>query len=116
MRDSITVITLTRGRPQLLSRAIESVQKQVYGGSILHLVLIDDCLTTLNVFSRAINRNKGIAWQFMSREPGEKTGPARLAKLRNYGINIADTEWVSFLDDDNEFEPDHLSSLVACAK
>jgi GT2 family glycosyltransferase len=38
--------------------------------------------------------------------------PARLAHARAVGVRHAATDLVAFLDDDNEFEPDHIGSLV----
>ena len=34
------------------------------------------------------------------------------AATRQHGLDRVDTEWVSFLDDDDELEPDHLQSLL----
>ena len=41
----ITVITVTKNRPNLLIRAIETVKKQTYP-NIKHLIIIDECLKT----------------------------------------------------------------------
>lgn len=38
------------------------------------------------------------------------------AETRNAALRAAKTEWVAFLDDDDEFFPDHLESLVAHQK
>lgn len=34
---------------------------------------------------------------------------------RNNAIKMANSEWIAFLDDDDEFLPDHLSTLVSTA-
>jgi len=39
--------------------------------------------------------------------------PARTAPLRNIGVELARGRWIAHLDDDNEFEADHLMTLVA---
>ena len=46
------------------------------------------------------------------RDPGDTSGPLRSAMIRNRGVRAAAGKWIAFLDDDNEFEPDHLTSLV----
>lgn len=113
--DSITVITLTRARPALLKRAIDAVRGQDYVGGIAHLAVIDDCPLTRDWLASAGNLPENFRWLYLPRQNGEQSGPARVAKLRNYAVRETSTRWVSFLDDDNEFEPHHLSSLVACA-
>src|SRR5437016_6158081 len=122
--DGITVITLTRGRPHLLHRALLSVQSQDYPGVVRHLILIDDCEETAQaVAALKDSSNRPLVITHILRAPGEMPeGPAkrehvypRIARLLNQGVRMADSRWISFLDDDNEFEPNHLSSLVSCA-
>ena len=43
----------------------------------------------------------------------EGDGPAA---VRNSGIEVADTEWIAFLDDDDEIYPDHLALLIDYAE
>jgi hypothetical protein len=38
--------------------------------------------------------------------------PARTARARNVGISMANGDYIAHLDDDNEFEPDHLRRLL----
>lgn len=113
--ENITVITITRGRPNYLQRAAESVQRQDYQGSITHYILIDDCTSTRSFVEERRSFGGQVEWHLMPRMPGERSGPSRLAKLRNYAVQEAKTKWISFLDDDNEFEDNHISSLVECA-
>ncbi len=117
MTDTITVITLTRKRPNLLKRAIASVHSQDYPGQVTHLIIIDDCFETAQTMTKIDDGsfNKRLISHFETREPGEHSGPARCAYLRNLAVQMASTHWVAFLDDDNEYEPNHLSSLMACA-
>lgn len=122
--DKITVVTLTRRRRELLRRAIASVSSQDYPGCIDHLIIIDDCAETFEDLRgiKSSSRRRLIP-HFESRTREEiPDGPARLdlvypriARLLNIGIRIADSRWIAFLDDDNEYEPNHLSSLVDCA-
>ena len=116
MMDSVTVITLTRGRIEMLKRALHSVSSQDYPGQIKHLIIIDDCPITKTFFETSTGIEENFEWHLISREKTDKSGPAHVAKLRNYAVHAAATEWISFLDDDNEFESNHISSLVSCAK
>jgi glycosyltransferase involved in cell wall biosynthesis len=113
MTGNVTVITLTRGRLALLERAIASVQRQDYADQIEHRIIIDDCPVTLEAMRRE-EWPDNVTWRFFSRNPGQQSGPARVADLRNRAVQISTSEYVSFLDDDNEFEARHISSLVAC--
>ncbi len=56
-----------------------------------------------------------VTWEWMARQPYERNGIHRVTKLRNYGIRTAQTHWIAFLDDDNEWREDHLATLLACA-
>lgn len=38
------------------------------------------------------------------------------AITRAHGLHLVDTEWVAFLDSDDEMDPDHVEQLLACAK
>ena len=37
------------------------------------------------------------------------------AITRAHGLHLVDTEWVAFLDSDDEMDPDHIEQLLACA-
>ncbi|MFX1392326.1 MAG: glycosyltransferase family A protein [Promethearchaeota archaeon] len=115
MEDSITVITLTKDRTELLQRAIDSVQNQDIRTPIIHLIIIDDCQKTLT-YLKKYKESRKIKWVYQKRNNNFKPLPAILAHLRNLGVKYSDSKWISFLDDDNEFERNHLSSLLACAK
>jgi glycosyltransferase involved in cell wall biosynthesis len=122
--DKITVITLTRRRRELLKRAIASVYSQDYPGCIDHLIMIDDCAETLEELGdmESSSRRRLIP-HFESKAFGEMTDGRegldvvypRIARLLNVGVGVSDSQWIAFLDDDNEYEPNHLSSLVDCA-
>ncbi len=121
--DSITVITMTRKRPDLLKRAISSVRSQDYLGEITHLIIVDDCIQTAQALTKIESAShRKLISHFASRAPGEIPDSARLdllrtrlSGLRNQAIQMADSRWIAFLDDDNVYEANHLSSLIACA-
>jgi hypothetical protein len=39
-----------------------------------------------------------------------------VARLRNAAVNLSESGWLAFLDDDNLWEEDHLASLLECAQ
>ena len=112
----ITVITVTRGRPELLKRAIESVKKQDIAKSVDHLIIIDDCKDTLNFLERNYSKDDSVFWKYIKRTKKDTNGPARIAHLRNEGILSVGTKYIAMLDDDNEYAENHLSSLLKLAK
>lgn len=106
----ITVITVTKNRPKLLERAIKTVEEQTYK-NIKHLIIIDDCLETLEMLENKYKNHDNIVWEFHKRGPYDKSGPNILSKLRTYAIHKVEHGWFSFLDDDNEFYPEHIEKL-----
>ncbi len=115
MNDTITVLTVTRHRPELLQRAIHSVSQQDYEGEVQHLILIDDCMDTYAMLKQHYGSNDNLNCFLRARSLTETSGPEHLARLRNLMGRMAETQWICFLDDDNEYEPHHLRQLVECA-
>ncbi|MFI6332625.1 glycosyltransferase [Micromonospora chersina] len=113
MTETVTAITLTRHRPDLVQRAIRSVQAQKTAHAVHHVVLIDDCPATRDALS---GRYPGTEVIYLPREPHEVSGPSRSSRLRNYGVRRSTDTWIAMLDDDNEWTPDHLDSLVDCVR
>jgi len=110
--DGITVLTVTKKRPQLLKRCLKSVMEQECDLEVRHLILIDDCPDTYEILNRHYQPSQRLIWFLRPRSPKEKSGPEHLARLRNLQVRMAETKWISFLDDDNEYEPFHLRQLI----
>jgi glycosyltransferase involved in cell wall biosynthesis len=115
----VTVVTPTKNRPAELARAMASVAGQ-RAVRVEHLVYGDDCPALADPsivrdlterFPQAVITN--ITGAEHAALPQDYL-PARIASLRNMGIAAASGSWIAQLDDDNEFEPDHLSSLLDC--
>jgi glycosyltransferase involved in cell wall biosynthesis len=113
--QTVTVITLTRMRPDLLFRAMASVSKQDAPAAIEHLILIDDCAETAARLGAA-DLPAVTKWELIRRKAPEIPTAARLAALRNYGVRSSASDWICFLDDDNEFAPNHISALLERAE
>lgn len=112
---AVTVITLTRRRPQLLQRAIASAAAQRCADAFVHMVLVDDCDETCRALAAA-DLPPHVRWRRVDRAPWEHSGPGRSSRLRNLGVRLAATPWIAFLDDDNRWTPDHLASLLQTAR
>lgn len=110
----ITVITITKNRPNLLERAINTVKNQTYP-NIKHLIIIDDCEKTLAMLEKNYSNDESVVWEYYHRKENDKSGPNILSKLRTYTIHKVGNGWFSFLDDDNEFYPEHLEKLYTFA-
>jgi glycosyltransferase involved in cell wall biosynthesis len=112
-QERITVITLTRNRPLLVQRAIRSVRSQQTRDRVHHVILIDDCPQTRDALS---DPPPGVEVRYEPRQPHEVSGPSRSSRLRNLGVLRSTDAWIAFLDDDNEWAPDHLETLMQCAR
>lgn len=110
----ITVITITKNRPNLLERAINTVKTQTYP-NIKHFIVIDDCPSTLEMLEKKYSNDSKVYWEYHTRSADDKSGPNVLAKLRTNAIHKIHEGWFSFLDDDNEFYPKHLEKLYEFA-
>ncbi|MCH8488630.1 MAG: glycosyltransferase family 2 protein [Oceanicaulis sp.] len=111
----ITVITITRTRPQLLQRALAAVTRACGEAALEHRILVDACAET-EAMLRAHRTAPHRIWKVAPRAPHEHSGPGRSSALRNLGVAEARGRYIAFIDDDNDWEPGHLASLLALAR
>lgn len=110
MRDLVSIIIRTCNRPQFLSRAIESVYSQDYPN--IEIIVVNDAgidvtdiiqhfrnLPLLNTVNRKIDYivNKKRIYRSSS---------------ANVGLHMAQGKYIGFLDDDDMFLSNHISSHV----
>lgn len=114
--SGISVITLTRYRPIEVRRAILSVQRQIESAAE-HIILVDGDHEIEKSVKEFVNSNAidQCKVHLVTRTPNDISGPGRSSVLRNLGIQMAKNPWIAFLDDDNEWLPEHLSSLKTLA-
>lgn len=101
-RPSARVVTViaTHRRPGPLRRAVRSALDQTVRDQVV--IVVDDGagLPELpddpRLFAVSLSRNTGVA-----------------GVVRNVGIRLTSSAYVAFLDDDNEWEPDHLRHALA---
>ena len=109
VQPPISILTVSK-RDTSIDRCVSSVTKQDYNGGIEHIILVDG---TQDVFCawRRLGKKVSMSIHNMERSAGDRDGPTRLAFLRNRAVEMARNEYVVFLDDDNAWSPNHLSSL-----
>lgn len=107
----ISVILPTHDRPDLVGRALASVLAQ--HDADFEVVLVDNNQNAAPVAGQTSLRA-------MLTDPRVKLVHATAARsagaARNVGLRVARGEWVTFLDDDDEYAPGKLARQLACAR
>jgi glycosyltransferase involved in cell wall biosynthesis len=120
--DPVTVVTVTQGRPERLRQAVRSVREQDYAGPIEHLLLIDDDDALFARVQGCVSPlpSRSLVASVVRRPESERDDPhsaercsvyPRLSRMFNLGAQRASGAWIAYLDDDNEYLPNHLRSL-----
>jgi glycosyltransferase involved in cell wall biosynthesis len=104
MTPRVSVVTSTFNRSERLRKAIESVLNQTYPD--WEMVIVDDCSTDNTEEVVKSYRDERIRYFKLDKNFGNDTHP------KNRGILEARGEYIAFLDDDNDYRPDHLAALV----
>jgi glycosyltransferase involved in cell wall biosynthesis len=109
----VTVVVLTRGRPNKLAEALRSIVNQDYAGPLAILVFGDNApyineVTDLDVSKLPMMRLNINGWSVAPQQSVFE----RVTVLRSMSLELVKTPLVCFLDDDNMWMPDHISSLV----
>ena len=102
--DTIDIILCTYNRAHLIKNAILSVRAQTY--SQWRLLIIDDGST---------DQTAEVIKQFQSEDiriEYYKIKHSGLSRARNAGIQKAAARFVTFIDSDDEYNPDHLMLRV----
>lgn len=104
---SVSIVILTRNRPQYLARAIRSAGAQTHPE--LELVLVQDGGDRPNADAFDALEALEFPGQFL----GHKGDAEGVAQSRNEGIQAARGEAVAILDDDDLWDPTHVAHLAA---
>jgi glycosyltransferase involved in cell wall biosynthesis/SAM-dependent methyltransferase len=101
----VSIIVRTKDRPKLLEKALQSIAGQTYRP--LEVVLVNDggCDLDIGVIKNVLG---DMSLNYIRLE--ENMGRAHAG---NVGIENAKGEYVGFLDDDDEFYPEHVETLVS---
>jgi glycosyltransferase involved in cell wall biosynthesis len=101
----VSVIVRTKDRPKLLKKALKSIAVQTYRP--IEVVLVNDGGCDLDVEGiEAVLGDVSLRYIRLEKNEGR-------AVAGNIGIENAKGEYIGFLDDDDEFYPKHLMTLVS---
>lgn len=114
LKHGVSVVTVTRERPNSLISALKSVMTQCCEHVLEHIVVVDDCSESWTAL-REWNGRSTLA-VMVERQRGQQTGAERLGELRDVGARLARGRWIAYLDDDNWWEPCHLHGLLDLAE
>lgn len=111
--DLISVIITTCKRDaDILLRAVKSIQRQTYKN--WELIIIDDSPSSYSERRNVENAVNALMDDRITYIKHEKNMGAQAS--RNQGLTLAKGEWISFLDDDDEYVPDKLETQLKAAK
>ena len=97
-----SVIIATHGRPQLLARAIQSIKDQAFPAVRIIVVSDERSDETHDVAKRHLSDDD------LYIERGGAPGPAH---SRNLGLSVVSSDYVLFLDDDDEFSENFFRAI-----
>jgi glycosyltransferase involved in cell wall biosynthesis len=98
-----TVVVPTHNRPLLLQRAITSLANQTFQD--FFLVIVDDAGSYLPPYEALKSLQNRYAYVIY---PSLK-GPSQ---SRDLGVQMAESDFVLFLDDDDTYQPNHLEMIA----
>lgn len=106
MNKVSVIIPVYNPNISLLDRAVRSVQEQRY--TDFEILLIDDCSTDQKVLAYLEKQSADDRIRVIHQKIN-----GGVSEARNCGILEAAGEWIAFLDQDDYYCPDFLSSLLA---
>ncbi|RJQ51596.1 MAG: glycosyltransferase [Nitrospiraceae bacterium] len=99
----VSVIVPTYNRPEMLAGALKSILNQTYKN--VEVIVINDGGTNVEDVIASVNENRNIV--YIEHKTNKGTSAAK-----NTGINAAKGKYISYLDDDDIYYPEHLETLV----
>jgi len=101
----VTVVIPVKDRPNELLRSIDSVLQQTLGN--FEIVVVENNSKFPRELENLVNALADKRIRFYSLENCQNANVAR-----NFGCRVAQGEYISFLDSDDEYEPEHLARCV----
>lgn len=107
MKKQVTIIMATYNRAGFIAETLRSIQMQTYEN--FECIIIDDGGNdnTFEVIESILN--KDFRFKFLKRSDQYKKG---LPGCRNYGIDLAQGDYIIFFDDDDIVHPQNLELCV----
>jgi glycosyltransferase involved in cell wall biosynthesis len=105
----VTVITAAFNAEKFIGKTIESVLNQSLGTNQIEYIIVDDCSTdkTAEIAKSYAVQHKNITLVTLHENTGSPGTP------RNIGIELATTDYITFLDADDWLHPDGVESLYS---
>ena len=103
MQPKVTIIMATYNRAHFIVETLRSIQNQIFES--WECLIIDDGGTdnTLEIITSILNKDS--RFKFLKRPDNYKKG---LPGCRNYGIDLAQGDYIIFFDDDDIVHPENL--------
>ena len=116
----VTVCTATAGRPQvLIERCLTSIQQQTYK-NLQILVMGDHCIDDTAERVAALRDSRIAFHNLPTRGPYPRPGIDRWrvagTAAANASLPLSKGQFVTYLDDDDAYEPDRIETLLAVAQ
>ncbi len=99
----VSVIVPTYNRPEFLERCLASILGQSHAN--LEIIVVNDAGSPVEAIIRRHNHSGRIYYLSLATNKGA-------AAARNAGLRLAQGDYITFLDDDDEYLPDHVSILA----
>jgi len=100
----VSVVIPTYNRPDMLARAVASVLRQDYPR--LEVLVVNDAGSPVDAALAALPGEGRVQVINLPENGGA-------ARARNAGLRAARGHYIAFLDDDDEYRPEHIGQLVA---
>ena len=105
----VSVVIPTFDRPDLCLRAVRSALGQDW--VTLEVIVVGDACPHFEAVTRALADEPRVRTINLHRNHG-----AGGAVPRNVGVLAAAGEWIAYLDDDNTWDPEHVSTVMAAIR
>jgi glycosyltransferase involved in cell wall biosynthesis len=111
-KKKVTVVTAAYNAEKFIGRTIESVINQSLGSDNIEFIIVDDCSTdsTREIVKYYMKENQNISLISLKENTGSPGTP------RNVGIELATTDYITFLDADDWLHKDGLEALYTILK
>ena len=99
----VSVIIPTKDRPEMLAQAIQSVLNQTF--TELEIIVVNDGGIDVQLVISRLNTKSNIVYKKHDRA-------LERSAARNTGIRAARGKYIAYLDDDDNYYPNHIETLV----
>ena len=104
MNPKVSIFIISKNRPKLLRRAIDSCLNQTYKN--IEIVVVDDCSESFDVFLLESDLDSPVCKFFKMKEPSGANA------CRNKAVEMASGIYITGLDDDDYFTPERVEKML----